>query len=101
MNNKNNNEELYDLLYSPIITLENLVGNLRKDVYTSIHFMKTDEGYAVELNARLNKLNNKNVIYHYYFDKQELLQYLIRKSGVDDAETLFDRRESIRRLMDK
>ncbi|QOI36811.1 hypothetical protein [Leptospira interrogans] len=86
----NHIKQIYNLLYSPLITPENLVDNLREDTYTSIHFYKTDEGIIVEVNAMLS---NEIVTYSYYFDKQELLQSVKKGSG-NNVESLFNRSES-------
>ncbi|WP_025182833.1 hypothetical protein [Leptospira kirschneri] len=83
-------KQMYNLLYSPIITPENLVDNLRKDQYESVHFYKTSEGIIAEVNAILS---NEIATYRYYFDKQELLQSVTKGSG-NNVETLFSRSES-------
>ncbi len=51
---KNHIKQIYDLLCSPFITPENLVDNLREDMYTSIHFYKTNYGLVSEVGAILS-----------------------------------------------
>ncbi|ULG86606.1 hypothetical protein FH593_20085 (plasmid) [Leptospira interrogans] len=90
--NKDQLRQIYNLIYSSIITPENLVDNLRKDMYTSIHFYKTANGIISEVNATLK--NGEKVTYSYSFDKNEKLQSLIKKLDTS-FEPLFDRNDSL------
>lgn len=90
--NKDQLRQIYNLIYSSIITPENLVDNLRKDMYTSINFYKTANGIISEVNATLK--NGEKVTYSYSFDKNEKLQSLIKKLDTS-FEPLFDRNDFV------
>ncbi|MBU3161048.1 hypothetical protein KPL37_15080 [Clostridium frigoris] len=88
-------EQLYELMYSPIITPYNLLENAKLDNYSYVNYYKGVRGLIAEMKC-ITKYNQEAVFY-YLFDENDHL-YKIEREMCKEKEIMFDREEEIVRV---
>ncbi|RED52891.1 hypothetical protein [Cohnella lupini] len=87
--------DLYTLTEGHIITPAELLNNAKLPNYEFVKFSNNSVGLHVE--ACYREAGEAEVLFNYYFDKQDRLQKLIMESG-STLEVLFDRSIEIEKL---
>jgi hypothetical protein len=91
-------KQLYELVYSPILTPYNLVDNAKLPNYDYVNYSKGEKGLIVSMKCELEE--GFSVIFDYFFDKKDALQKLIMTSE-EGVETLFDRQTDINKIKNR
>ncbi|AGL03483.1 hypothetical protein [Desulfoscipio gibsoniae] len=81
-------QQLYELLFSPILTPHNLVDNVKLDNYEYVNYSKHNDGILVSMKCQLDK--QTQAIFYYYFDFNDNLQKVIMKTS-EYEEVIFNR----------
>ena len=92
-------DELYQLVFSPMVKPENLLDNIRLENYKSVSFSRTSDGLMATMKCAVE---NEICVFIYRFDEREYLQRVEMKSPTG-WKTVFDRREAtgtVHRLLD-
>lgn len=89
--------QLYELLYSPIITPYNLLDNARLDNYEFVNYSKVDKGLLVSMKCTID---NESVIFSYYFDEKDFLQTVTMETD-SSREIVFDRNKDAHIIEDR
>lgn len=69
-------KEIYDLLYSDIVTPYNLLDNLFLDEYESVNYFKEDSKVVCRL---MHKKDGVEDVFYYYFDEENKLETIINE----------------------
>lgn len=91
-------EELYDAIYSPKISPEQLINNATLPNYISVHVEANQIGMVVESKCKLNDLIIAT--YTYQFDSSKKLLNLTGQIG-NQKEELYNRQQEIKSKYDK
>lgn len=87
-------EEIYNLMYSPIVTPWNLLSNIKLDNYEYLNYSKIGN----EIVAEMKVITNKGyTLYRYYFDFEDRLNR-IEKCENDTEFTLFSREDELGKI---
>lgn len=86
-------EELYDAIYSPKISPEQLINNATLPNYISVHVESNQMGMIVESKCKLN--NQIMATYIYQFDFSKKLLSLTEQVG-NQKEELYNRQQEIK-----
>lgn len=90
-------EKLYDETYSPKITPQTLLNNLKLTNYTAINYKKNNEFLVAYVNCYLQ--NAVKAEYRYYF-KDDLLYKL--ESNIEDVlDVIYDRENEKEKLVNQ
>ncbi len=81
-------KEIYDLLYSPIITPYNLLENAKLENYSYVNYYKGNDGLVTEMKCSME--GQGETIFYYYFDEEDRLSKILMKTSTDE-ELVFDR----------
>ncbi|WP_434510538.1 hypothetical protein [Desulfitobacterium sp. AusDCA] len=93
-----NLKQLYDLIFSPIVTPYNLLDNLQLPNYKYINYSKTQSGVIATIGCSIEKDFFAN--FNYYFDNNNYLQKVIMKSD-EGEEIVFDRLIETERIKER
>lgn len=88
-------QELFDLVFSSIITPANLLENAKLDNYDYVNYSKSKDGLVVAMKCSMERGIKREFLYN--FDKQDKLQTVIMISD-QDSEVVFDRMKEIDNL---
>lgn len=91
-------EELYDAMYSPKISPEQLINNATLPNYISVHIESNEIGMIVESKCELN--DRKIATYIYQFDNYKKLLSLKEQVG-NKVEELYNRKREINEKYNK
>lgn len=91
--------ELYDLIYSPIVTPYNLVDNAKLENYKSVVFEKGENGLVVSMECSID--TKELATFTYYFDLNDHLQKVLMESSIHGREILFNRKSEIGKTTEK
>lgn len=93
--NNDNIEQLYKLVFSPLITPYNLLENAKLDNYEYVNYSTENNKFIVEMKCTME--DNSKAVFTYFFDKNDNLQKAIMLSnGIH--ETIFDRNEEMEKI---
>lgn len=88
-------DEIYNLIYSPIVTPYNLLENVKLDNYFYVNYYKGDQGIIAEMKCTTE--DGEEAIFYYNFDKEEKLINIYMEK--DSLKTLvFDRKMELDKL---
>ena len=83
-------KELYQLLYSAIITPYNLLENAKLDNYSYVKFYDSDNGLIAEMECKDNIGRSKKFYYH--FNHDDGLEKVFLREKDEPKQLVFDRR---------
>lgn len=86
MNNKI--KQIYDLLYSPIVTPFNLLENAKLKNYDYVKYYKQESSFIAEMKCK--DLSGESTIFYYYFDDKNYLERIFKQHGTEQV-LIFDR----------
>ncbi len=92
---KNSIENIYELLYRPIITPYNLLENAKLPNYEYVSYYKGKNGLVAELKCLME--DNTNAVFHYHFDDTDNLINIFMTTG-NQKKLMFDRQEKLNKL---
>lgn len=95
---KNQFQQLYDLIYSPIITPYSLLENAKLDNYEYVNYSKAVNGLLVSMKCEIEP--GYKVIFNYYFDEKDFLQRVEMVSS-GEQELIFDRESETISIKDR
>lgn len=85
-------EQLYKLMYSPIITPYNLLENAKLDNYSYVNYYKGERGLIAEMKCTTKY--NQEAVFYYLFDENDHI-YKIERDICNEREVMFEREEEI------
>lgn len=91
-------EQLYNLVFSPIITPYNLLENAKLDNYQYVNYYKEEKYLVVEMKCTME--DSTIAEFYYYFDLSDKLQKALMKSS-ETTEIIFDRNDEIQKLKER
>jgi len=91
-------QQLYELLYSPIITPYNLLENAKLDNYDYVNYSKIENGMLVTMKCTIERDLIAN--FFYFFDDNDCLQ-MVKMETDEGMETIFDRQSEIEKLKER
>ena len=83
-------KQIYDLLYSPIVTPFNLLENAKLKNYEYVKYYKEEPFFIAEM--KCNDFSNEGTIFYYYFDEKNYLERIFKQQNTDRV-LLFDRKQ--------
>ncbi|MBP2644090.1 MAG: hypothetical protein H6Q67_1977 [Firmicutes bacterium] len=81
-------QQIYDLLYSPIVTPYNLLENAKLKNYEYVKYYKTKDAFVAEM--KCDNLSGESTIYYYHFDDNNYLKCIYQQKGIHTT-LMFDR----------
>lgn len=87
--------EIYNLMYSDVITPYNLLENIYLDHYTQVNFTKHKDEIVCELKCIVDEVEE---VYNYYFDNNKLSKIITYEDGKELV--LFDREDELKKAID-
>lgn len=87
-------QQIYNMLYSPVVSLYSLVDNAKLDNYEYVNYSKVKDELLVTMRCMID---NTPATFSYWFDKNDYLQKAIMETP-QGSEILFDRRIEIQSL---
>lgn len=91
-------QQLYELLFSPIITPHNLVDNVKLDNYEYVNYSKHNNKILVSMKCQLDK--ETKALFNYFFDLDDNLQKVIMQTSKCE-EVIFDRQSDTNNLINR
>ena len=88
-------DELYNLIYSPIITPGILSENAKLENYNYVKYYREYDNLVVSMECKLG--NNEVAIFNYYFDKKDMLNKVMMKTQKETS-VIFDRKLEIEKI---
>lgn len=88
----NHIKNIYNMVYSPIITPYNLLENAKLDNYSYVKYYKDREEFVVEMQCEI--INEGEKKFFYYFDQNDFLQKVYVKNN-ENMEILFNREDAL------
>lgn len=88
-------ENIYNMLYSPILTPYDLIENAKLDNYNYVKYVKGESGLIVEMQCQV--MNEGLKTFYYSFDEKDYLQE-IRVDTETGQELLFERQKEVEKL---
>jgi len=88
-------KQMYDLVYSSIVTPYNLVENAKLKNYEYVNYTKSGSGLLVSMKCTVD--NFGEAIFFYYFDEKDHLLKIIMETS-EGQEQIFDRHTEILKL---
>lgn len=89
---KDSVNEVYNMLYSPIVTPYDLLENAKLRNYSYVKYYTNDTGLVAEMQCTIPCEGNQ--VFFYQFDKNDYLQ-LIYQNEMKDENIVFSRKESV------
>lgn len=83
-------KQIYDLLYSPIVTPFNLLENAKLKNYEYVKYYMEESFFIAEM--KCNDFSNEGTIFYYYFDEKNYLERIFKQQNTDKV-LLFDRKQ--------
>ena len=84
-------QQIYDLLYSPIVTPLNLIENAKLKNYEYVKYYKLDEMFVAEM--KCNNLSGDSTIFYYHFDDNNFLERIYQQQD-NTTSLVFDRKQN-------
>lgn len=91
-------QQIYDLVYSPVLTPYNLVDNAKLDNYDYVTFSKIESGILATMKCKIHF--PMDAVFSYYFDKSDYLQTVTLKTDLG-TEVIFDRNTETQKLKER
>lgn len=91
-------QQIYDLVYSPVLTPYNLVDNAKLDNYDYVTFTKIESGILATMKCKIH--SSIDTLFSYYFDKSDYLQTVTMKTD-SGIEVIFDRNRETQKLKER
>ena len=82
--------ELYKLLFSPIVTPNNLLDNIDLTNYEYVNYYKTNNCISCKLMCKLE--NGADAMFTYHFDREKRLDTIYRQLKDKEEELVFSRK---------
>ncbi|MCK4259844.1 MAG: hypothetical protein KAX49_12745 [Halanaerobiales bacterium] len=86
-------KQIYDLLFSPIVTPYNLLDNIKLPNYEYINYYKGDQGIICELKCDIE--DEGEGVFFYYFDSEDKLDTITVSLKKADPIVIFKRSEEL------
>lgn len=84
-------DEIFKLMYSPIITPYNLLDNAKLDNYSYVKYYKKNNYFITEMKCQVDE--NETLFFYYFDDKNFLQKIYMEQEGIGNF--VFDRKENI------
>lgn len=84
--------EVYNMLYSPIVTPYDLLDNAKLENYSYVKYYTNDAGLVAEMRCTIPHEGSQ--VFFYQFDKNDYLQ-LIYQNEMKNENIVFSRKESV------
>lgn len=81
-------KQIYDLLYSPIVTPFNLLENAKLKNYEYVKYYKKESSFIAEMKCK--DLSGESTIFFYYFNDANYLERIFKQQGAEKV-LIFDR----------
>jgi len=91
-------KEIYNMLYSPVVTPYNLLDNARLENYDYVMYKRSDIGLVAILRCTVEPGFKPD--FYYYFDQKDNLLKIIMQTE-ENEEVIFDRQSEIKKLEKK
>lgn len=89
-------KNVYDMLYSHIITPYNLLENAKLPNYTYVKYYKSNDGLIAEMQCTIE--NEGASVFYYHFDIRDKLIKVV-KNSIGSTEVVFDREQELKKSL--
>ena len=88
-------KDIYNLIYSPLVTPHNLLENCKLKNYNYVKYYVANDELVCEMECQVAENSEQCDRFYYFFSEDNYLQRIERDLGNEEREVLFDRLKEI------